>query len=149
MKLLFARALVVAVIVGVAAVVIGLPGTPLVAWELLVLGGLSAVLWRLPSRPRPSPNLIGRETGVRVAPTRVLAPLELEVAGSCDPRLGGDRRVRRRLLRLFHHRVALRGDREADGRRLLGDGAWEVLTLENGPTTHDDLEVVVERIERL
>lgn len=164
------RALAIALVVGLAVVVLSLPGPPLILWIMLMFAGMVAILWRgLPPRPPRFPSLVG--SGVtHVAPVRVLAPLELEVSGSCDPRLGGDRRIRSRLLALLRHRVGNHGpafeQRGTGGAaRVRGEGsvepgppasrprglderAWEVL-IGDGVTTLDELEMIVDQIEEI
>lgn len=122
---------------------------PVVIWELAVVGGVVTVAWRGLSPPGRSPALLGVQPVVRVAPPRVLAPLELEIAGSCDVRLGGDRRLRRRLLSLLRHRSGAGPQAELDGRRLLGDEAWAVLSATEGVTIMDELETIVDRMEQV
>lgn len=163
------RALAMTLVVGLAAVGLSLSDPPLILWEVLVIAAMGTVVWRgLPPRPPRFPSLVESRV-THVPPARVLAPLELEVSGSCDPRLGGDRRIRSRLLALLHHRA---GDRQpayeqgTTGRlenRMEGlaergplssrppgldHRAWEVL-LGDGVTSLDELEMIVSQIEEI
>lgn len=161
------RTLAMALVVGLAVVGLSLPDPPLILWEVLVIAAMGTVAWRgLPPRPPRFPSLIGFRV-THVPPARVLAPLELEVSGSCDPRLGGDRRIRRRLLALLYHRVGVRqpafeqgtmGKNAMEGLATVAalssrppgmdDRAWEVL-LGDGVTSLDELETIVSQIEEI
>lgn len=163
------RALAMTLVVGLAVVGLSLTDPPLILWEVLVIAAMGTVVWRgLPPRPPRFPSLVGSRV-THVPPARVLAPLELEVSGSCDPRLGGDRRIRRRLLALLHHRAGdhqrayeqgTRGrlENRMEGLAEMGslssrppgmdDRAWEVL-LGDGVTSLDELEMIVSQIEEI
>lgn len=123
----------------------------IVFWEVVVALGAVAVGWRRwPDAPRREPSLGGGDDfGPRFVQT--LAPLELELAAAVDPRLGGDRLVRRRLISLAESRTGLPAGslREAEARRLLGDDVAAILFAAPGPMTPGDLEMAVQEIESL
>jgi hypothetical protein len=123
----------------------------IVFWEVVVALGAVAVGWkRWPDAPGRVPSL-GAGEGFGRRSVQTLAPLELELAAAVDPRLGGDRLVRRRLISLAESRAGRPAGsmREAEARRLLGDDVAAILFAPPGPMTPGDLEMAVQEIESL
>ncbi|MFP3915984.1 MAG: hypothetical protein ACLFWM_13980 [Actinomycetota bacterium] len=122
------------------------------AWEVVMVGAVAVMAreaW--PDRPRKAPPLLGGADDPLVRPLRLMSALELEVAGSADPRLSGERLLRSRLTRLLRHRAGLGPGPipEEVGRRLLGQGAWHTLMGRDGPMSMDEIEELTDRIEAL
>lgn len=124
----------------------------IVLWEVVVALGALAVGWnRWPDAPGRVPSLGPGGGGFGRRTVQTLATLELELAAAIDPRLGGDRLVRRRLISLVESRTGRPAGslREAEARRLLGDDVAAILFAPPGPMTPDDLEMAVQEIESL
>lgn len=134
-----------------AAVTLLLEGVAMVvAWEVLMVAAILVVVrdaW--PERPRKVPALIGGGEEPLGRPLRVLASLELEIAGAADPRLSGELPLRSRLLKLLHHRAGLVDQtlHPERGRRLLGEPAWRKLAEEDGSLDLDQIEELIDKIE--
>jgi hypothetical protein len=149
------RLLFGAVILGLGSLVVfQLEGAArLAAWEILITMDVLAMSWRAwPERPGRVGGLIGGDhLGIESRPLRLLASLELEVGAAIDPRLSGDRVLRRRLFDLVRHRAAHQGGEVETGemRRLLGDAAWRHLFEDDGPLDMERVEHLVERIEAI
>lgn len=136
-------------VLALAVVVVGPLGGPLVGWELVVAAAALTVAWRWPIRPGKVPPL-WREPSLTATTPNALRPLELEVAGASDARLGGDRRVRLRLQALLEHRSGLgRAPTKSEAGRLIGDRGWALLTSDDEIMEGADLEELVTRIEQI
>ena len=147
------RAAAALVVVAVGAVVAFQGSGPVgvVLWQMVVVMATAIVMWRRwPRLNRSGPSLTAAGAGLIRRPLAHLATLELEVVGATDPALGGDPRLRRRLVALTEHRAGLAAGRldASNGPSLLGDEAWRVLAA-TGPLTEDQIELVVTRIEDL
>lgn len=121
-------------------------------WVLVVAAAVMVAGWRRwPARPTSSPSLLPPPSHARRRHALPLAALELEVAAAVDPRLGGERPLRRRLVRLAEQRAGMAaGTLEmADGVTLLGGEAAAYLLESSANMTAEELERVLERIERL
>lgn len=122
-----------------------------VAWEVAVAAAVAVVAWRnWPSHPERMGFLFGGMGGVRLQQPHTLTPLELEVSAALDPTLAGGPVLRRRLLGLLRHRAGLSDGPvdDSDGRRLVGDRAWEALSAP-GPLEISEIEHLVEKVEDL
>lgn len=121
-------------------------------WILLVTASAVVMGWRRWPRPPPSaPSLTAPPPpGRRRAPQSVAA-LELEMEAAVEPRLGGERMVRRRLARLAEHRAGLAAGALDSGTaaRLLGEAAAAAMFEPGGAVRPDELERMVERVEGL
>lgn len=141
--------LAVLVLAATAVVVLAL-GAPPLAWELMLVTALLVVTWRRwPRDPPRHPALFGSDPRWRIGSKGGLGLVELEVMGAVSAELGTATMVRRRLVGLVSHRASLTGPPSDDeGRRLVGEEAWSILTAD-GPLTPAELETLVGRIERL
>jgi hypothetical protein len=142
------------VLVGLATVILVQFERPasIALWVVLVVAALVVAGWRRwPDRPESSPSLVPTsERGRRRQPLQ-LAALELEVAAAVDPLLGGERPMRRRLVRLTEQRAGIPTgslDR-AVGSELLGPEACTLLFEPSASISVEGLEKIVARIERL
>jgi hypothetical protein len=126
--------------------------TSIVLWVVLVVAALVVAGWRRwPDRPESSPSLVPSPARARRRPPLQLAALELEVAAAVDPLLGGERPMRRRLVRLTEQRAGIPVgslDRAA-GSELLGSEACALLFEPSASMTVEGLEKIVAKIERL
>lgn len=146
------RLMVVAGVVALAVVVLGPLRAPLALWEVVVAAAAVALVWgRLPEAPERVPSLLADPLQFGRSSRSALGSIGLEVAGATDPKMGGDPRVRLRLLELLRHRAGLGPDPipDAEGRRLLGDESWHVLRAEGRVISPTELDELVRRIERL
>ncbi|HSJ35429.1 MAG TPA: hypothetical protein VLB85_10280 [Acidimicrobiia bacterium] len=143
-----------AVLVGIATVVLVQFDWPasIALWALVVIAAVVAVGWRRwPARPGPSPSLLPSPSHARRRQALPLAAMELEVAAAVDPRLGGERPLRRRLVRLTEERAGMAAGSldMASGVALLGGEAAAALLESSATMTAEELEQILERIERL
>lgn len=142
------------VLVGLATVVLVQFERPasIALWVVLVVTALVVAGWRQwPDRPESSPSLVPPPARGRRRPPLQLAAVELEVAAAVDPLLGGERPMRRRLVRLTEQRAGMpvgSMDRAAAS-ELLGSEACAVLFEPTAPLTVEGLEKIVTGIERL
>ena len=142
------------VLLGLATVVLVQFERPasIALWVVLVVAALVVAGWRQwPHRPESSPSLVPPAPSRRRRPPIQLAAVELEVAAAVDPLLGGERPMRRRLVRLAEQRSGRPVgslDREAAS-DLLGPEACELLFEPAATMTVEDLEKIVTGIERL
>lgn len=139
--------------VGVAAagwLVLTRPAEPGRLWLILLAVAAGVAGWRaLAGAPPKAPPLFGEDlTPVRSGDYGLMA-VELEVAGAIDPRLGGDRRLQRRLLAIANHRVRQERANDEHLRQRLGESAWEYLTGPEKPIELSELDDLIERIEAL
>ncbi|HJR92131.1 MAG TPA: hypothetical protein VJ938_06810 [Acidimicrobiia bacterium] len=121
-----------------------------IVWQMVVLAAAAVVVWRNWPRSDPVPGLAGTGTGLRRRPLAHLATLELEVVGATSTALGGDARLRRRLVALAEHRagVAPGAIDPVNGPEILGVAAWDVLS-GTGSMSADEIDLLVGRIEKL
>lgn len=142
------------VLVGLATVILVQLERPasIALWVVLVVAGLVVAGWRQwPDRPESSPSLVPSPARGRRRPPLQLAAVELEVAAAVDPLLGGERPMRRRLVRLTEQRAGMPVgslDRAAVS-ELLGSEAGELLFEPAAAMTVEGLERIVSGIERL
>jgi hypothetical protein len=148
------RSLVALVVLGMGTVVaLQLDGPVMVAaWAVVTVVGVVSMTRRAwPDHPSPTAALRGGGTGPEARPLRLLASLELEVAAALDPRLSGDRPLRRRLIGLIRHRAGIRAATVPDavGCRLVGETAWRSLVGRVGPLDLEQVEELVGRLEEI
>lgn len=137
------RLLALAVIVALAAISLGRLASPGLAWVLIVpLTLLVVSRRRWPRSPGAAPSLIG-PAPIGGGRRHLLRELELEISSALDSRLGGDTRLRRRLIELVRYRAGL--DEGVDPERV----AAAVGGVPDGPLTLEGVEELVDRIEKL
>lgn len=142
------------VLVGLATVILVQFDRPasIVMWVILVVAGLMVAGWqRWPDRPESSPSLVAAPSRGRRRQPIQLAALELEVAAAVDPLLGGERPLRRRLVRLTEQRagMAVGSLDRGTGSELLGSEASALLFEPAESMTEEGLEKILTRIEQL